>query len=78
MVTHNLCIDFGDQPIDMNDANDIPEEEDGIGGGLGYGGIEMDDFVELPEGETEEVLREQGRARREAVLNELFPLTDYV
>lgn len=77
MVTHNLCIDFGDQPADINDTND-GIGDDGLGNRLGCSGTEMDEFAELPEGETEDMLREQGRAKRNAVLDELFPLTDYV
>lgn len=78
MVTHNLCIDFQDQPMDMDDVDSMPEEGNLLDGELGYGGIEVDEFVQLPEGETQETLREQGRNKREVVLNELFPLADYV
>ena len=78
MITHNLCIDFGDHPMDMNDFDGAPEEENGLGNGLGHGGIEVDEIVQLPDGEAEDELREQGRNKRETVLNELFPLADYV
>ena len=78
MVTHNLCIDFGDHPADTSDISGTPEEEGGLENRLGYGGIEEDEFVRLPEGENEEELREQGRNKREAVLNELFPPVDYL
>jgi hypothetical protein len=77
MVTHNLCIDLGDHPMDADDVSGMLEERNGLENGLGYGGIEADAHVQLPEGETGEELREQGRNKREAVLNELFPLTDY-
>ena len=77
MVTHNLCIDLGDQPMDMNDVDNMSEES-GLENELGYSGIEVDEFAQLPEGETADVLREQGRNKREAVLNELFPLAGYV
>jgi hypothetical protein len=77
MVTHNLCIDLGDHPMDVDDTGGMLEEQNRLENRLGYGGIEVDGHVQLPEGETGEELREQGRNKREAVLNELFPLADY-
>ena len=76
MVTHNLCIDFGDHPMDTSGTNSTPEG--GLESGLGYGGAELDELAQLPEGETGEELREQGRNKREAILNELFPLADFM
>ena len=79
MVTHNLCIDLGDHPMEVSGAESAPEER-GLGIQLGYGGIEVDEdeLTQLPEGETGEELREQGRNKREAILNELFPLANHV
>lgn len=62
--------------MDMNDVDGMPEDS-GLESGVGYGRMEADEFVQLPEGEMVEVLREQGRNKREMVLNELFPLADY-
>ena len=59
MVTHNLCIDLGDQPMDM-DYIDTISEENRLEDVPGYGGIEVNEDVPLPEGETEEELRQEG------------------
>ena len=53
-------------------------EEGGLENRLGYGGIEEDVFVRLPEGENEEELKDQGRNKQEAVLNKLSPPGDYL
>lgn len=65
--------------MEMDDVDGVPEE-DGLGNRLGYGGIEVDEdeFAQLLEGEMGEELREQGRSKREMILDELFPLADYV
>lgn len=76
MITHNLCIDFEDHPMDVQGVNNVSEE--GLEDVLGHGEIEIDKDIPFPEGETEEALREQGRNKQEIVLNRLFPLADYV
>lgn len=81
MVIHNLCIDFGDQPMDGGDdtQGNVTQEEDITQEDiLGYGGVEMDEAVQLPEGETAELLREEGQAKRNAVLDDLFPVGNYL
>ena len=79
MVLHNLCIDFADHPMDLCEVDSMQEGEDqNREDRLGYSGIEVNGSVQLPEGETEEALREQGRAKRETILNELFPSTEYM
>ena len=61
----------------VGDIGDMPEENT-LENGLGYGGIEAGELVQLPEGEIEEELWEQGWDMWESILNELFPLIDYV
>jgi len=78
MVIHNLCIDLKDRPMEMGDVVDIVEEEHRLEDQLGYGGNELDEAAQLPEGETENTLREEGWNKREAILNELFPLADFM
>jgi len=78
MVAHNLCIDFGDHLMDTNSVGGMLEEESRLENGPGHGGIEVDELAQLPEGEMEEELRERGRNQWEVILNELFPLDDYV
>ena len=63
--------------MDVDDIGGMLEEQNRLENRLGYGGIEADEHAQLPEGETGEELREQGRNKREAILNELFPLIDY-
>ena len=77
MVVHNLCIDLGDHPMEMGDVGDNAEEEDRWEDQLGYGGSDLDEAVQLPEGETEDALREEGWNKREEILNKLFPLADF-
>ena len=78
MVIHNLCIDLKDHPMEMDNVGDIMEEEDEPEDQLGYGGSELDEAVHLPEGETGDALREEGWNKREVILNELFPLADFI
>lgn len=77
MVVHNLCIDLEDHPMEMDDVGHIEEEEGGWEDQLGYGGSGLDEAVQLPEGETEDALREEGWNKREEILNKLFPLADF-
>ena len=77
MVTHNLCIDLGDQQVDMHEMISVQDRIDGVENELGYGGGDFEEDIQLPEGETEEVLREEGFNRRQTVLDKLFPLVNY-
>jgi len=77
---HNLCIDLGDAPefIPLFDGNnpDRDGSDDDVADVdiFGYGGIVGDDEPELPAWQSDEWLREAGRRRRLAILNDLFPL----
>jgi len=80
VALHNLCIDLGDHPerIPFFDGEDPTrdDEDDPVNDidATGYGGIMEGDGAELPACETDEWLREAGRRRRLAILNDLFPL----
>lgn len=68
MVLHNICIDLHDEPgqIDGYDAGDIGE-------GMWE---EVDEELEadVPDGETNAILREAGLMFRQDMLNRLYPL----
>jgi hypothetical protein len=77
---HNMCIDLGDVPeliplFDSSDPDHDDTEDDRADVDIsGYGGVVGDDEPELPAWESDEWLREAGRHRRLAILNDLFPL----
>lgn len=80
LTLHNMCIDLGDAPdliplFDNSDPDRDDSEDDMADVDVsGYGGVVEDDELELPRWESDEWLREAGRRRRLAILNDLFPL----
>lgn len=80
LTLHNLCINFGDCPECIpffDDSDPDRDEDDDVVNDVdvtGYGGIAEGVEVELPAWETDEWLKEAGRRRRLAILNDLFPL----
>jgi hypothetical protein len=80
LTLHNMCIDLGDTPelipLFDNSDSDCNNSEDDVADVdvSGYGGVVGDDELEVPRWESDEWLREAGRRRRLAILNDLFPL----
>lgn len=62
---------FDSRDPDRDDENDDGTNDVDV---AGYGGPVEDVEVELPAWETDEWLKEAGRRRRLAILNDLFPL----
>lgn len=86
MVIHNICIDVGDMPVDFLEADwddesinrdNDPNIEDIEA--TGYGGILLgEDAGQVPAYETDDWQKEEGRRKREMILDQLFPLQDFL
>ncbi|KAF7334180.1 DDE Tnp4 domain-containing protein [Mycena venus] len=73
MVSHNMAIDFRDQPNDEWRIDESPDDQDNKSDG--DDGPIVQDVVgaaQVPAYETDNYLREQGRMKRLALLNKLF------
>ncbi|KAF8068081.1 hypothetical protein FPV67DRAFT_1171427 [Lyophyllum atratum] len=86
MVIHNICIDYGDVPMELldeglEDGRGIAVDDEGNidPDELGYGGITVtpEDMYRVPVYETDEWQKEAGKVKRDRYLNQLFPVENY-
>lgn len=77
MILHNICIDWKDEPEYIDPPRpdeEMPEEIDAneninivVAGG-----------TDIPSHKTNKWLKEEGYRKRQAILDDLFPVTDYI
>lgn len=83
-VLHNVCIDLQDWPEEapLFPAFEPEPDDDKDGDLLGdlgeYGGPAVDAQVEVPGWETDEWLKEEGLRRHEVILDDLFPVAEWI
>jgi len=82
MVIHNLCIDWkdGEPLLEQGEGTDGSSDSDIDVDVTGYGGIVVpaEDQDRVPTYETDNWHRDEGSLKRLAMLDELFPLTDFL
>ncbi|TFK58517.1 hypothetical protein BDN72DRAFT_781995, partial [Pluteus cervinus] len=79
MIIHNLCIDWGDHPIDTSDVDmedDTDNDEDENSNADGFGDVVINPEMEgvIPAFETDAWHRTKGQEKRMHMLNQLFPV----
>lgn len=81
MTVHNLCIDWGDSGHDflargraIHPEDDLPDGDDVEVTGYGGVEIEVDQAEQVPSYETDDWHRDEGHRKRNAYLDELYPL----
>jgi hypothetical protein len=89
LVLHNICIDWNDHPKNIwqfdstdiwlgwdgvdNEGEEEEEEEEEAEGNADIGIEVIDGDANIPEYETAQYLKEEGRRKRQIIFDELFP-----
>jgi hypothetical protein len=72
MILHNIAIDFKDKPDERWCIDEDPEDQDHDNDGDDVVVQDIQGPAQVPAHETAEWLKEQGRRKRLAILNQLF------
>lgn len=76
LILHNMCIDYGDIPehiLDFDPSdNTIPVEV--AAGDIHFGLVEVTQEANIPQYETDQWIKEEGRCKRDLIFNDLFPI----
>jgi DDE superfamily endonuclease len=83
MVVHNICIDWNDHPLDAMDEDWVADMRAGAGDDgydaevISYGNVFYGEEGVVADYETDEWHKEEGRKKRDAILNKHFPVELY-